>query len=142
MVIDSIKKGIVIDHIMAGRAMTLLKYLKIDTDIETVAVIINAASKKHGKKDIIKIENRIDVDMRIVGLIDPEATVNIIEDRMIIKKLKPELPVRVEDVILCKNPRCVTSTEKDIPHIFVLQDAEHQIYRCEYCDEMISVREY
>ncbi|MGP1441425.1 MAG: aspartate carbamoyltransferase regulatory subunit [Anaerovoracaceae bacterium] len=142
MVIDSIKKGIVIDHIRAGRAMTLLKYLKIDTEHETVAVIMNAISKKFEKKDIIKIENRIDIDMHIVGLLDPEATVNIIENRMITKKIKPELPKRVENVIICKNPRCVTSTEKGIPHNFVLQDAKRQIYRCEYCDEMVSVREY
>ncbi len=139
MVVDSIKKGIVIDHITAGRGMRLLDYLNIDVAHETVAIIMNAVSHKHGRKDIIKIENIIDIDLTVVGLVDPGATVNIIEDHIISKKLKPELPARVENVIKCKNPRCVTSSETGIPHVFVLTDAENQEYRCEYCDEIVSM---
>ena len=139
--INSIKKGIVIDHITPGRGMRLLEYLSIDTAHETVALIMNASSVKKGKKDIIKIENLIDIDMRVVGLIDPGATVNVIEDHIIIQKLKPELPQRVENVIRCKNPRCVTSVETSIPNVFILTDAENQEYRCEYCDDIVSMLE-
>jgi len=141
VVIDSIKKGIVIDHITPGRGMRLLEYLSIDTQHETVALIMNAVSQKKGRKDIIKIENLIDIDMRVVGLIDPGATVNIIEDHIISKKIKPELPQRVENVIRCKNPRCVTSVETTIPHVFILTDETNQEYRCEYCDDIVSMLE-
>lgn len=139
--INSIKKGIVIDHIAPGRGMRLLEYLSIDTAHETVALIMNASSQKRGKKDMIKIENLIDIDMTVVGLIDPGATVNIIEDHVITKKIKPELPKRVENVIRCKNPRCVTSVETSIPHVFILTDAANQEYRCEYCDDIVSMME-
>ena len=140
MVIDSLKKGIVIDHITAGRGMTLLNYLAIDTEHETVAIIINAVSKKRGRKDIIKIDNRIDVDMDVIGLIDPDATVNIIVDDRILEKRKPKLPARVENVIKCRNPRCVTTTEDNITHTFILTDEENREYRCLYCDETVSMK--
>ncbi|MGI6206481.1 MAG: aspartate carbamoyltransferase regulatory subunit [Anaerovoracaceae bacterium] len=141
MVIDSIKNGIVIDHIKAGRGMKLLSYLNIDNENDTVAIIMNAVSKKRGKKDIIKIENVNGnaVNMDVVGLIDPNATVNIIENEQIKAKIKPKLPARVENVIKCKNPRCVTSTERGIKNVFVLNDAEHSEYRCIYCDEVVSM---
>lgn len=143
MVIDSIKNGIVIDHIKAGRSMTLLNYLKFDNEHDTVAIIMNASSVRRGKKDIIKIENvkGTEVDMDVVGLIDPGATVNIIEDEVIKAKIRPTLPKRVENVIQCKNPRCVTGSERGIRHIFVLNDPEKQQYRCVYCDEMVSMQE-
>ena len=139
VVVDSIKKGIVIDHIHAGRGMRLLNYLDINVENETVAIIMNAISRKNGREDIIKIENIIDIDLTVVGLIDPGATVNIIEDHVITKKLKPALPARVENVIKCRNPRCVTSVEDGIPNVFILTDAENQEYRCEYCDEIVSM---
>lgn len=139
VVVDSIKKGIVIDHIHAGRGMRLLNFLDINVENETVAIIMNAISRKNGRKDIIKIENIIDIDLTVVGLIDPGATVNIIEDHVITKKLKPALPSRVENVIKCRNPRCVTSVEDGIPNVFILTDAENQEYRCEYCDEIVSM---
>lgn len=143
MVIDSIKNGIVIDHIKAGRGMTLLNYLKFDNEHDTVAIIMNASSERRGKKDIIKIENvkGTAVDMDVVGLIDPGATVNIIEDEIIKAKIRPTLPRRVENVIRCKNPRCVTASERGIRHIFELNDPEKQQYRCVYCDEMVSMQE-
>lgn len=143
MVIDSIKNGIVIDHIKAGRGMTLLSYLEFDNEHDTVAIIMNASSARRGKKDIIKIENvkGTAVDMDVVGLIDPGATVNIIEDEVIKAKIRPTLPKRVENVIRCRNPRCVTASERGIRHEFVLNDAEKQQYRCVYCDEMVSMQE-
>lgn len=143
MVIDSIRNGIVIDHIKAGRGMTLLNYLKFDNEHDTVAIIMNASSGRRGKKDIIKIENvkGTEVDMTVVGLIDPDATVNIIEDQVIKSKVQPTLPKTVVDVIRCKNPRCVTASERGIRHEFVLSDAEKQQYRCVYCDEIFSIQE-
>lgn len=141
VVVDSIKKGTVIDHIAAGRGMRLLEYLAIDPSRETVALIANASSHKMGRKDIIKIEDRIDIDLTVVGLVDPGATVDIIEDHIVQKKLKPELPKRVENVIKCRNPRCVTSVETTIPHIFMLTNTENQEYRCIYCDEIVSMKE-
>ncbi len=141
MVIDTINNGIVIDHIRAGRGMTLLNYLKVDISRDTVAIIMNAPSGKRGKKDIIKIEKEggINVDMDVVGLIDPDATVNIIENHVIREKVKPSLPKRVENVIRCRNPRCVTVSEPGIRHVFLLTDEEHQEYRCLYCDETVSM---
>lgn len=143
MVIDSIKNGIVIDHIKAGRGMTLLNYLEFDNEHDTVAIIMNASSVRRGKKDIIKIENvkGTAVDMDVVGLIDPDATVNIIEDEIIKAKIRPALPQRVENVIKCRNPRCVTASERGIRHVFVLNNPEKQQYRCVYCDEIVSMQE-
>jgi Aspartate carbamoyltransferase, regulatory subunit len=140
VVVDSIKKGIVIDHITAGRGMKLLEYLDVDTAHDTVAIIANAVSHKRGKKDIIKIENKVNVDMDVIGLIEPHATVNVIEDHVIVRKEKPTLPSRVENVIRCRNPRCVTATERGIVHTFVLTDEENQEYRCIFCDEIVSMK--
>ncbi|WP_352419659.1 aspartate carbamoyltransferase regulatory subunit [Proteiniborus sp.] len=134
--INSIKRGIVIDHIEAGQGVKIFNYLGLDKADFTVALIKNATSKKHGKKDIIKIENVIDFDLTVLGLIDSNITINIIEEEVIIEKIKPELPKRVEDIIKCKNPRCVTSVERDIVHRFVLVDRKKGQYRCEYCDEI------
>jgi len=138
MIVDSIKKGIVIDHIQPAKGVTVLEYLDIDLTKETVALIMNATSKKNLRKDIIKIENVIDINLDVIGLVDPGATVNIIEDFVIKKKIKLALPARVENVIICKNPRCVTSVEVGIPQIFTLVDAEKHEYKCEYCDEIVA----
>jgi aspartate carbamoyltransferase regulatory subunit len=141
VVINSISKGIVIDHIRAGCGMRVLAYLNIDASRNTVAFIMNAASEKYGRKDLIKIENITDVDLAVLGLIDHNATVNIIEDHIIVKKIKLRLPETVTDVIKCKNPRCVTSSE-NVPHIFRLVDEGAKEYRCEYCDDIVKAGEY
>ena len=138
MEVTSIENGIVIDHIRAGFGMELLEYLGVDTSRGTVALIMNATSLKHGKKDIIKIENVIDVDTGVLGLLDHTATVNIIVDGKIARKIALEMPGTVVDVIKCKNPRCVTSTEPAIPHVFHLVDPEDGSYRCGYCDEIVN----
>lgn len=140
MLVNSIEKGIVIDHITAGLGAKILEYLDIDLTTNTVAFIMNACSKQHGKKDIVKIQNVIDVDLAVLGLIEPNATVNIIENGEIVKKITLQVPEKVTNVIKCKNPRCVTSIENNIPHIFHLIDAENREYRCEYCDEIVSMK--
>ena len=140
MIVNSIERGIVIDHITAGTGNRILDYLKIDTKKNTIAFIMNATSKKHGRKDLIKIENVTDVDLTVLGLLDPNATVNIIENGKIVKKINLELPKTVTNVIKCKNPLCVTSVERNAPHIFHLMDAQTREYRCEYCDEIVSMK--
>ena len=140
MIVNSIERGIVIDHITAGTGNRILDYLKIDTKKNTVAFIMNATSRKHGRKDLIKIENVTDVDLTVLGLLDPNATVNIIENGRIVKKINLERPKTVTNVIKCKNPRCVTSVERNAPHIFHLMNAETREYRCEYCDEIVSMK--
>ena len=140
MIVNSIERGIVIDHITAGTGNRILDYLKIDTKKNTVAFIMNATSKKHGRKDLIKIENVTDVDLTELGLLDPNATVNIIENGKIVKKINLALPQTVTNVIRCKNPRCVTSVERNAPHIFHLMNAQTREYRCEYCDEIVSMK--
>lgn len=136
MIINSIEKGIVIDHIKAGWGMSIIEYLNLGSSDNTVAFIMNAESKKHGRKDIIKLQNITDVNLDALGLIDHSATVNVIENHKIVKKINLSLPEKVTDVIKCKNPRCVTSIE-NVPHIFYLTDAENVKYRCQYCDETI-----
>ena len=140
MIVNSIERGIVIDHITAGTGNRILDYLKIDTKKNTVAFIMNATSKTHGRKDLIKIENVTDVDLTVLGLLDPNATVNIIEHGKIVKKINLALPQTVTNVIRCKNPRCVTSVERNAPHIFHLMNAQTREYRCEYCDEIVSMK--
>lgn len=141
VVINSIRTGIVIDHITAGLGVKILALLDIDTTKNCVAFIMNAASGTYGRKDLIKIENVVDIDLAALGLIDPKATVNIIEDHVITKKINLELPIKVKNIIQCRNPRCVTSIEPAIPHIFHLVDGENREYQCEYCDDVISVEE-
>ncbi len=140
VVIDSIKNGIVIDHITAGLGMKLLEYLDIDTSQNTVALIMNAVSNKYGKKDVVKIENVFDIDLAALGLIDPKATVNYIEDHVIREKIHLTIPEKVVNILKCNNPRCVTSIETAAPQIFHLIDRENREYRCEYCDEIISMK--
>lgn len=135
--ITSIGKGIVIDHIQAGYGIQLFHYLKLDNADYTVALIHNAFSKKMGKKDIIKINNEIDIDYNFLGLIDPNITVNIIDNGKIAEKVKLEVPITVKNIIKCKNPRCVTSIESYFEHKFHLVDSEKRSYRCEYCDDIV-----
>jgi aspartate carbamoyltransferase regulatory subunit len=134
--IDKIRNGIVIDHIKAGQGIHIFNWLGLDKTPYTVAFVVNASSRNLGRKDIIKIDNTIAINFDVLGLIDPDITVNIIENEKITKKINLKLPERVENVILCKNPRCITSTEKNIPHIFHLENEENRSYRCEYCDEV------
>lgn len=140
VVIDSIRKGIVIDHITAGLGMRILEYLNIDTTKDTVALIMNAVSSKYGRKDVVKIENVSDIDLAALGLIDPKVTVNFIEDHIIREKLHITVPEKVINIIKCNNPRCVTSIEPGAPQIFHLIDRENREYRCEYCDDIISMK--
>lgn len=135
--ITSIDKGIVIDHIKAGFGFKVYNYLNLDKAEYNVALITNAFSKKMGKKDIIKINNVIDIDYTFLGLIDPDITVNIIDNGKTVKKVKLEVPQVVRNIIRCKNPRCVTSVEHYFDHVFHLVDKEKRSYRCEYCDDIV-----
>ena len=134
MNIDSIKNGIVIDHIAAGKSMELYHFLNLEALDCSVAIIKNVASKKMGKKDIIKIDREFDVNLDVLGYVDPESTVNIIKDGKRIEKRHPALPERLENVLFCKNPRCITTTEQGIKHVFRLTDRENRVYRCIYCE--------
>ncbi|MDR3333980.1 MAG: aspartate carbamoyltransferase regulatory subunit [Treponema sp.] len=134
--IAQIRNGIVIDHIKAGQGIKIFNWLGLDKLPHTVAFVVNACSNRMGRKDIIKIDNTITINLDILGIIDPNITVNIIEREQISEKIHLKLPQRVEDVLICKNPRCITSTEKYIPHIFYLENQELRTYRCEYCDEI------
>ena len=134
MNIDSITNGIVIDHIEAGKSMEIYKYLGLENLDCSVAIIKNVKSKRTGKKDIIKIDNDIDINMDILGYIDTNITVNIIKDGEIIKKAHMELPEKLVNIVKCKNPRCITSDEQEINHVFELKDKESKIYRCKYCE--------
>lgn len=137
--IDSIKKGIVIDHIKAGCGHKIFKELGLHKADYTVVLIKNIPSTKMGKKDLIKIENEIDLDMTMLGLLDPDLTVNIVENGKITEKIKLSLPEQVKGILTCKNPRCVSTIEA-IPDItFFLADREKRIYRCEYCDSPVEV---
>lgn len=135
MIIDSINKGVVIDHITAGKGMDIYNYLAMKDLDCSVAIIQNAKSNKVGKKDIIKIEDEINLDFTILGYIDPQITVNIIENGEITAKKTMSLPERIVDVLECKNPRCITTAEPDIPQEFVLADRERHAYRCVYCEQ-------
>ena len=134
MIIGNIRDGIVIDHIPAGRGMDLYSYLKLGKLDCEVALIKNAESGKRGKKDIIKIGAPIELDFTILGFVDPQITVNIIEDGKRAKKFHPALPETIMHLIKCKNPRCITTTEPGIEHTFLLTNREKVEYRCLYCD--------
>ncbi|GHV76711.1 aspartate carbamoyltransferase regulatory chain [Spirochaetia bacterium] len=140
--IAKIKNGIVIDHIKAGQGIRIFNWLGLGKAPYNVAFVVNANSRNMGKKDIIKIDNTIAINYELLGLIDPDITVNIIENQIITEKIKLQLPARVEDILICKNPRCVTSTEAYVPHIFHLEDPALGTYRCEYCDEIRSTADF
>lgn len=134
MNIDSITNGFVIDHITAGRGMRLYDLLGLDNLDCSVAIIKNVTSKKLGKKDIIKIDADIEIDIDIIGYVDPDATVNIIRNGELAEKRTLELPGMLTNVIKCRNPRCITSTEQEINHVFKLTDRDNGVYRCIYCE--------
>lgn len=137
--VGELKEGYVLDHIKAGKSMTIYHDLKLDKLDCTVAIIKNARSNKMGKKDIIKVECPIDkVDLDILGFIDHNITVNIIKDSEIVEKRELKLPKQIVNVIKCKNPRCITSIEQGLDHIFMLADPEKEVYRCKYCEQKYS----
>ena len=134
MNIDSIQNGYVIDHIRAGRSMEIYRYLGLDKLDCSVAIIKNVKSQRMGKKDIIKIDQEIPLNLEMLGYIDPDITVNVIRDGKRLEKKHLEMPDRVVNVIKCKNPRCITSVEQELPQEFVLTDREKRVYRCRYCE--------
>ena len=134
MNIDSIRNGIVIDHITAGKGMTLYDLLGLGDLDCSVAIIRNVASKKMGRKDIIKVDAAIPVDLDVIGYVDPGATVNVIKDEKLVEKKAIDMPLTLKNVIRCKNPRCITSCEQELEHIFRLTDKENKVYRCIYCE--------
>lgn len=134
MNIDGVSTGIVLDHIKAGESMRIYKLLKLNKIDNCVAIIQNATSEKYGKKDIIKIDQLIDLDFDVLGYIDSNITVNIVKDGKLAEKKHLTLPETLTNVIQCKNPRCITSVEQEIVHTFKLVDREKKIYRCAYCD--------
>jgi aspartate carbamoyltransferase regulatory subunit len=134
MNIDSIKNGVVIDHIPAGKGMEIYRLLKLDELDCSVALIKNVGSAKMSKKDIIKVDSDIDFNMDILGFVDPGITVNVIQNGTIVEKKTMKLPEELIDVIQCKNPRCITTTEQELKQIFRLTDRENRVYRCFYCE--------
>lgn len=134
--VDTIKNGLVIDHIRAGSGPRIFSWLGLDKANFCVALIMNVPSKQLGRKDIIKIDNIINIDYSVLGFIDPNITVNVVTDEKIVKKITLSLPSKVENVIKCKNPRCITSTEPYLPHVFRLVNNGTAEYRCEYCDDI------
>ena len=139
--VDTIKNGLVIDHIRAGSGWRIFQWLGLDKAPFCSALIMNAPSKKSGKKDIIKIENVMDIDFSVLGFIDPNISVNVIKNEEIVRKIKMELPTRVTNVFRCKNPRCITGTEHYVDSTFILVDKAHALYRCEYCDILYKAGE-
>lgn len=134
MIIDAIKNGIVIDHITAGKAMELYQILGLGELDCTVAILKNVVSGKLGRKDIIKIDRVLDLDWDVIGYVDPNITVNIIKDSRRVEKRQLKLPETITNVIRCKNPRCITSVEQELPQVFKLTDQEKRVYRCLYCE--------
>jgi len=134
MHIDSIKNGIVIDHITAGRGMELYHLLGLDKLDCSIAIIKNVHSNKMGKKDIIKVDGEVVLDMKILGYVDPGVTVDIIKDGDLVEKKRISLPSEIKNVIFCKNPRCITTTEQELSHVFRLTDVENRVFRCIYCE--------
>ena len=134
--VGALNEGFVLDHIEAGKSMTIYHYLHLDKLDCTVAIIKNAVSNKMGRKDIIKVECPIDMlNLDILGFIDHNITINIIKDGKIVEKKDLSLPKKIVNVIKCKNPRCITSIEQELDHIFILTDPEKEVYRCKYCEE-------
>jgi len=134
MHIDSIKEGIVIDHITAGNAMRIYSLLGFDKLECSIAIIKNVTSKKMGKKDIIKIDSNIEINLEALGYIDPGITIDVIRDSKLVEKRSVDLPERLHGVLNCKNPRCITSCEQELEQVFILTDKENRVYRCMYCE--------
>lgn len=140
MNIDSIKDGIVIDHIQSGRGMEIYRLLELEKLDCQIAIIKNAPSVKMGRKDIIKIASAIEVDLDLLGYIAPGVTIDIIRGGRLVGKKTPELPEQITGVIRCKNPRCISTTEQELPQVFRLVDREKRVYRCLYCESMSKVQ--
>ena len=134
MTIDAIRNGIVIDHITAGKAMDLYRILNLDKVDASVALLNNVTSGKLGRKDIIKIDSILDLEWDVIGYVDPNITVNIIKDGERVEKRQLKLPETITNVIRCKNPRCITSIEQELPQVFKLTDSTKRVYRCLYCE--------
>lgn len=134
MHIDSIKEGIVIDHITAGNAMRIYSLLGFDKLECSIAIIKNVSSKKMGKKDIIKIDSNIEINLEALGYIDPGITIDVIRDSILVEKRSVGLPETLHGVLKCKNPRCITSCEQELEQVFTLTDKENRVYRCMYCE--------
>ena len=134
MNIDSIQNGVVLDHIQAGKSMEIYKYLHLEQLDCSVAIIKNVRSSRMGKKDIIKIASPLDLNLDVLGSIDPNITVNVIRDGIRVEKKNLELPKKLVNIIHCKNPRCITTAEDQLDSVFFLSDAENHTYRCAYCE--------
>ena len=139
--ITSIKNGFMLDHINAGMGVKIFRYLNLDKLGHQVALIINADSKKMGKKDIIKIENIEEINYTVLGLLSPGITINEVRNEKIISKVNPELPNKIQDILICENPNCITLQEKYVPHSFTLVDKEKGSYKCEYCEQIVNLCE-
>lgn len=134
MLVNPIKNGTVLDHITAGRGMELYRILKLNELECPVAIITNAYSLKMGCKDIIKIDGEAPLDLNVIGYVDPGVTVSIIRDGDVAQRIHLKLPQQITGVIRCKNPRCITSIEQELPHTFRLDDPKGRVYRCIYCE--------
>ena len=141
MTVDGIENGIVLDHIEAGKAMLVYKYLHLDKLDSQVALIQNCSSRKMGKKDIVKISEDLDIDLDVLGYIDPGITVNYIKDGKRVDKKTLQLPETLTNVLKCKNPRCIISIEQELPQVFKIVDRTKALYRCMYCDTIIRSEE-
>lgn len=138
LTVNEIKNGLVIDHIQAGKGWQVFQWLGLNKNKFTCALIMNVDSQKTGRKDIIKIDNIINIDYSVLGYIDPNICVNVIQNSKIVRKIKMELPEKIDKVIMCKNPRCITTTEKYVAKEFRLVDREKAQYRCVYCDALYT----
>ena len=134
MNVDEIKNGFVIDHIKAGQGMEIYRFLGLEHLDCPIAIIKNAVSGRMGKKDIIKVDTEAPLDLSVLGYIDPDVTVNVIKNGVKVEKYHPGLPAEIVNIVKCKNPRCITSTEQELPHVFKLTDSETRTYRCIYCE--------
>ncbi len=139
MKVDSIKHGFVIDHITAGKGMQVYHFLGLDTLDCPIAIIRNAQSRRMGKKDIIKVNTDTKMDLSVLGYIDPDVTINVIENGEITKKYHPELPREIVNIVKCKNPRCITTTEQELSHVFRLTNSQTRTYRCIYCESKANI---
>lgn len=134
--VGKIEEGFVLDHIPAGMSLDIYKYLHLDKLDCTVAIIKNVKSNKYGKKDLLKVECSVDIlDLDVLAVLNPDITVNVIKDAVIVEKKNLKLPKEIKGVLKCKNPRCITSIEQELPHVFRLTDEKRKIYRCAYCEE-------
>ena len=134
MTVDAIINGVVIDHIKAGQGMEIYRFLGLEHLDCPIAIIKNAYSRRLGRKDIIKVDTDASLDLSALGYIDPDVTVNVIKNGVKVDKSHPGLPLEIVNIVPCKNPRCITSTEQDLPHVFKLTDPETRTYRCIYCE--------